>query len=277
MYEQTLSQAGLSEKEAAVYEALLSLGKAGMGKLVAKLPYKRANTYNLVADLMTKGLVVEGLERGRKVFSVENPNKLLELIGQQEERLAQAKGSLETILPTLKSTYALSLNKPGIRIFEGVEGIKQVIEDTIINNPQKKLNTFSDIAGYISYLKDWNTTSYAPKRKRLGIFERVIIPDNPVAIEFMKAYQGKDVTDIVFIDHKKFPFATEVNIYSNKVSFITHSEQSHIGVIIDNQEIFTTMSSIFELYWQMAKVQFKASQPVWLKDWGAAAPNSVTT
>jgi len=272
MYEKTLSQAGLSEKEAAVYEALLSTGKVGMGKLVAKLPFKRANTYNLVADLMAKGLVVEGLERGRKVFAVENPGKLLELIGQQEEQLAQAKGSLETILPTLKSAYALTLNKPGVRFYEGLEGIKQVLDDTLINNASKRIDTFSDVAGYAKYLREWNANSYAPRRKRLNIVERVIIPDNPGALKYMENYTGSDVTRVAFIDHKTWPFATEVNIYDGKVSFVTFSEQAHIGVIVDNRAIFDTLSSIFSFAWSMATAHLKDQQPAWLKDWGAATP-----
>lgn len=249
MYEDSLQKAGLSEKEAAVYEALLRLGKAGMGRLVRELPYKRANTYNIVADLAQKGLIAEMEEKGKKVFLAENPSRLEELLDQQREALTTARGSLHVVLPALKSAYALALGKPGVRMYEGLEGIKQVLDDTLINNPEKKIDVFSDLAGYVRYLKDWNAHSYAPKRKKLGIAERAIVPDTAEAKSFLKNYVASALTEIAFVDAQQFPFVTEVNIYSNKVSFVTFSEKTHIGVIIDNAEISQTFASIFALVW----------------------------
>lgn len=249
MYEDTLTKLGLDPKEATVYEVLLRLGKAGMGKLARELPFKRANTYNIVADLAEKGLLTEKEERGRKVFVAEDPGKLHDLLEAKQHELKHTHQTLEAVLPELKSLYSLALNKPGVRFYEGLEGIKRVLEDTLINNPEKKIDVFSDLAGYTRYLKDWNTRSYAPKRKRLGITERAIVPDTPEARSFLKGYAASALTEIIFVDAKEFPFTTEVGIYNNKVNFVTFSETTLIGVIIDNREIFRTFASIFALVW----------------------------
>lgn len=266
MYEKTLTQLGLGEKEALVYETLLRLGKAGMGRLIQELPFKRANTYNLVADLTAKGLLTETEERGKKVFIAENPGKLHDLLEARQHELKHAHQSLEAILPDLRSVYALALNKPGVRFYEGIEGIKLVLEDTLVNNPGKTIDAFSDVAGYARYLRDWNTRHYAPKRKRLGIRERVIIPDNKEALAYMEGYQASEVTDILFLDHRQYPFTTEVNIYNSKVSFVTFSEKTHIGVIIENDAIFQTLSSIFAFCWAMGKAHCVSAQPAWLRE-----------
>ncbi len=264
MYEDTLTKLGLDPKEATVYEVLLRLGKAGMGKLAQELPFKRANTYNIVADLAAKGLLTEKEEHGRKVFVAENPGTLHDLLKAQQHQMKHTHQSLEAILPELKSLYALALNKPGVKFYEGIEGIKQVLENTLVNNPEKKIDVFSDLAGYVRYLKDWNTRSYAPKRKRLGIVERALVPDTPQARAFLKGYEASAFTEIAFVDATLYPFATEVNIYSNKVSFVTFSEKTHMGVIIDNAEIFRTFASIFALVWagtQHARLAVIPSNP----------------
>ena len=115
-----------------------------------------------------------------------------------------------------------------------------MLNDTILNNQGKQLLTFSDVAGYANYLKQWNAEYYAPKRKELGIYEKVIIPDNKAALDYMRNYKANEVTDIIFIDHALFPFSTEINIYDNKVSFVTFSERGHVGVILENKEIAQT-------------------------------------
>ena len=61
----TLTQIGLTEKQAVVYDALLHLGKAAMGKLLPKIPYKRGNTYDILEELKEKGLVSETEDRGK--------------------------------------------------------------------------------------------------------------------------------------------------------------------------------------------------------------------
>ncbi|MFA6587934.1 MAG: helix-turn-helix domain-containing protein [Patescibacteria group bacterium] len=261
----TLTQIGLSEKEAVVYEALLSLGKVNMGKLLPKTPYKRGNTYDILKDLTHKGLVTETEERGKKVFMVEPPDRFKILLEEQEKLIQQQDRILKTSFNSIASAYRLAMNKPGVRFFEGLDGIKEVLEDTLIDNKEKKLLTFSDVAGYAKYLKDWNTNYYAPKRKKLQIFEKVIIPDNAQALDYMKGYQANELTEIIFIDHTLYPFATEINIYENKASFVTFSEKNHVGVIVENNEIYSMLASIFNFCWALGNKYCQDKQPDWLK------------
>jgi len=273
----TLAQIGLTEKEAAVYEALLSLGKANMGKLLPKVPYKRGNTYDILEDLKSKGLIAETEERGKKVFVVEPPDRLKILLEEQEKMIRQQDRILQTSFDNIASAYRLAMNKPGVRFFEGLDGIKKVLEDTLANNKEKKLLTFSDVAGYAKYLKDWNTNYYAPKRKKIQILEKVIIPDNAQALDYMKGYQANELTEIIFIDHTLYPFATEINIYENKVSFVTFSEKNHIGVIVENKEIFSMLTSIFNFCWALGGTYCQDKQPDWLKaQVGKTTPPSVS-
>ena len=85
MYEKQLFQIGLSEKETVVYGVLLNLGKSGIGQILKKTPYKRGDVYNIMYSLVQKGLISENKERGKKIFILENPDKLNELINNQEK------------------------------------------------------------------------------------------------------------------------------------------------------------------------------------------------
>jgi sugar-specific transcriptional regulator TrmB len=206
---------------------------------------------------------------GKKtVYNAAPPEKLEEFLADQEKELSRQKNTLTQIMGDLGSVYRLAHNKPGVRFFEGIEGIKEVLEDTLRNNTQKMILTFSDAAGYSTYLKDWNTNYYAPKRKKLGIFEKVIIPDSPKALEFLRNYKSNEVTEVLFVDHKNYPFKTEINIYENKISFVTFSEKTHIGVIINNDEIVHTLTSVFNLLWMCGQKYYKDTQPEWIKNFG---------
>lgn len=265
MYEQSLQQAGLTPDQALIYEVLLKNGPLKASKVHQKTPLKRGWVYKILEDLAKMGLVEKKEEPGKvAIFSPAHPLKLRDLAETKERQAKDAQVALAGILPDITSVYNLIIGKPGVRFFEGLEGVKKVLDDALINNTQKSILSLSDAAGYATYLKDWNTEYFAPKRKKLGIFEKVIIPNHPKAIEWLSGYQSKEVTEFLFIDHNLYPFKTEVSIYEKKVSFVTFSERAHIGVIIENGEIHETMKTFFNFMWNFAKQYNQDLQPGWV-------------
>jgi sugar-specific transcriptional regulator TrmB len=64
-YQDKLLQLGLSEKEAAVYLALLSLGKGTVTSITRKAGINRTTGYDILNALATKGIVsISGKEMG---------------------------------------------------------------------------------------------------------------------------------------------------------------------------------------------------------------------
>jgi len=266
MYEQTLFQAGLTSNQAVIYEILLKNGSLPAGKISLKSRFKRGLTYKILEELISLGLIEKKEEKGKiAIFKPSHPLKLQDLAEHNEEKAKNAKLALSGVISSLISDFNLVSGRPGVRFFEGLEGIKKVLDDTIYNNQEKKLFTFSDVAGYVSYLEDWNVRHYAPERKKLSIYEKVIIPDNTKALDYMKSYTANEFTDIIFIDHNIFPFSTEINIYDQKVSLVTFSDKTHIGVIIENQAIADTLKSVFNFCWNFGKKLLKDDQPEWMK------------
>lgn len=266
MNEKILLGLGLTKVQSEILDCLLQNGpkKASDVAKITKRP--RGVAYKGLEELIDLGLAIkkEG-KLGVTMFAAEHPSNLAGVLERREKELEKVKKSFAASLPDLVSAFNLISNKPGVRFYEGEEGVKKVLEDTLISNPDKKLYTFSDVASYATYLSDWNTNYYAPKRKKLGVYEKVIIPDNTRALNYMRGYKSNDVTDTLFIDHKAYPFATEINIYNNKVSFVTFSPDFMVGIIMENKEIYKTLLSIFNFIWDFGKKNLIDSQPDWLK------------
>ena len=111
--------------------------------------------------------------------------------------------------------------------------------------------------------KNLNTKYYAKKRKDLGINLKALVPDNEKALEFLKGYVATELTDILFIDHTKFPFSTEINIYNGRVSFVSFAKEKSTGILIENEAYYQTMKSIFEFAWKTGHVYNDLKQPDW--------------
>lgn len=267
MDQKMLLKLGLTKVQSELLLALLENGSQKASNLAKITKRPRGVAYKGLEELIDLSLVNKQIAKnGLTLFKAEHPSRLEKILASKEKDLSKTKEEFLNSLPDFISAYNLISNKPGVKFYEGEEGIKKVLEDTLLNNPDKKLYTFSDVASYATYLSDWNTNYYAPKRKKLAVYEQVIIPNNKKALSYMKGYQSNDVTDILFIDYKDYPFATEINIYNNRVSFVTFAPDFMVGVIMENESIYQTFLSIFNFCWNFGKKHLSDSQPDWLKE-----------
>lgn len=264
MYTQIINKLGLSRVQSEILNSLLSTGPDKASNIAKKIKRPRGVAYKGLEELINLKLVLRS-ENQKKVsiYSAEHPSYLESVIEQKEKRVKKERQEFINSLPDLISAYNLVSNKPGVRFYEGEEGVKKVLSDTLFSNPEKKLCTFSDVASYATYLSEWNTEYYAVQRKKMGVYEKVIIPNNSKALEYMKNYKSNDITEILFVDHKTYPFATEINIYNNKVSFVSFSPDFMVGVMIENKEISQTLLSIFNFVWNFGEQYLQKDQPKW--------------
>ena len=107
---QTLVQAGLTEHQAAIYEALIQRGPQKATRLAFLAGGPRTLSYKVLDELAAEGLVTKKDERGRvSLFAPAHPLKLRDLA---ERRLDEAKGAraaLESALVALTRDFDANL------------------------------------------------------------------------------------------------------------------------------------------------------------------------
>lgn len=245
MHKELLIELGLSQNEAIIYEYLLANGESLAGNIIKKTPLKRGVVYNALTDLVKKGLIKQSKKGKILSFSPNHPDKLREYIENREREVKKAEISLESQMPMLLSSFNLVSSQPGVRIYEGKDGLAKTLNDSL--SSRTEILTYADIEGMEKYMGRAND-KYLARRKELKIYKRGILADTPYSREYMKNYD-EEVTKIKFIDGKKYPMYLEMEIYDNKVSFMTFSDKKLIGAIIENEEIYKTQKSIFEIIW----------------------------
>lgn len=249
MYTELLIQAGLSQKEAAVYEQLLELGPSSVGRLIKSLPYKRGDLYNILYSLRDKGLLSEELKKGIMTFTLESPEKLQVLLASQKEKITTQEKALSDTFPQLKSLYNLSMNKPGVRFYEGKEGVWKTLEDSLSTTGE--IYTYGDHDALNQYIPDLNKR-YFRERAKKNIRQKMILLDSPNARSFLATHL-REITETKLIPVPRDGLvATMMKVYDGRVSYFTFSESSLIGVIIEDKEIFRFHKLLFEYLWSIS-------------------------
>jgi sugar-specific transcriptional regulator TrmB len=124
MYEELLRELGLSPNEAKVYEALLETGEASVQTISLKSKVHRRNVYDSLAKLSEKGLANEVFVKGEKRFKAMNPQRLLELLKEREEKVNK-------VLPEMKSRYELVEEQEEAYFYRGIEGFKNYLQSIL--------------------------------------------------------------------------------------------------------------------------------------------------
>jgi len=245
-----LETIGLTQKEADLYELLLRLGEKPANEIIRESKLKRATVYKVLYSLEKKGLISQKDIKKKIHFRPEPPTALFSLAEKQYQSLERAKNDLNSYLPNLTSQYVLSVERPIIRIFEGIEGIKKAHLEIL---SEKK-----EISAYVRINKeiDKQLLNFWPKyyaiRKKNNIFAQVICAATKEAKEYQKN-DKKQLRETRLVPLEKFPINIEKDIVGNKVAFFSMTEDKKLIVtLIENKAIADTERAIFELAWKEA-------------------------
>lgn len=238
-----LTELGFSEEESQIYLALLELGGAAASNVARKTGIPRVNCYYLLGELKKRGLVSEVVRNKIKFYSCLSPAMLV----KKEEIVLEKLNALIPELLSLQNTLAI---KPKIRYFEGLNGVEQIYEDTLLNK--------EEIVGYsnlelVMQTMDPFIKRYAQKKILKKIKSRLIAPGKETAKKFLELYYHGDLyrenIEILFVSPDSFVFENDIYIYGNKLAIISLQKDELFGLIVESGSVARTQKSLFNLAW----------------------------
>lgn len=243
--EQYLQSLGLSDKEAKLYLAGLQLGPASIQQLAQDSGVKRSTIYELITSLIDQGLFIISQKGKRKVYTAQEPDNLLLYLKQKEK-------IIEKIMPDLEALKNSSATKPAIRVYEGLDGLKQIYED-MIKKPSDILAMAAPKEKISTMLLDYLINEWEPRRISSGIKMRRINVNNTDDDD--KSYQLSDrvseLETIRYLPVERYPFSVGIYVYRQKVAFVAYDNQEMVGIVVRSAAIRSTISMVFELLWEM--------------------------
>ena len=244
-YQQSLTQAGLEKNQALVYETLVKNGPLPASSVAHQAGLGRPLTYNILNELAALGLV-EKLDEPRKVarFVAAHPLKLKEVIEKRLEAAQGARTALDGILGKLTSDFNLQSGKPGVRFFEGRDGIRECINDALTSKTE--IYSYVDIAAIEKQIPDISR-DFAKQRQKLGLKKKNVGIDTPENRQEVEGYYP-EVTEERLVPWPSKKFGTVMQIYDGRVSYFT-LEEPMVGIIIADPHIYEMHRSLFEFTW----------------------------
>lgn len=244
-YVEQLRLAGLTNDQAVIYEALLRKGSLSAREIAKETTVPRTLGYAVLEQLLAIGLVKKDGSKKIIHFLPSHPAILQERIDAQQKQAERASTTLKASLPELSSLYNLTSGKPGIQFFEGMQGIKQVLDDSLTSKTE--IYSYVDIAAVEKYIPDISR-DFAKARRHRDIKKKNIGIDTPENRAEIEGYYT-DVTEERLLPSLSNSFGTVMQIYDGRISYFTLGQENPIGVIITDKNIYEMHKTLFELNW----------------------------
>ena len=246
----------MTNSEAKIYIALVSLGPQPANVIARKAGIKRPTVYSILKGLQKKSLVSFCIKNGMKYFAVGDMNKLLEYVERKKTLIDHHRDFVIDILPKMEQMKSHFFAPPKVHYFEGIEGIK-----TVLNYSLKSKGPIFSITAVEKWLNS-DLMNFVDQYENVRLFEKKIPSrslerDTQVARKFLKGYYDEasnKLMEVRFIKGRNQLFDNIVNIYDDKVAIMSPDRGFEFAVLIESKEFASTQRSIFELAWKGALV-----------------------
>ncbi len=235
---EALKNLGLNEKQTIVYLSLLQLGNTTAYKIAQKSGLKRPTVYVVMEELRQKGLVLKIPYPKKQIYGAKSPE---ELIIESESKISAIRNMLPELMALMRND-----DKPSVMYFEGLDGIKEILNfglNKLENSELVGFNAHADGTDerMVSIFDEYNNIL---KRKNVKI--RGIVPEHLS----LKQYREEDEIfnrKMKTVAFDKYSSNVSIDIGSDFVKILMFSTLQ--GVIIEDKNLAMAMKQIFEMQW----------------------------
>jgi sugar-specific transcriptional regulator TrmB len=234
-----LTDIGLSNNQARVYLAALSLGASTPVEIARAADVKRTTVYPVLESLIHMGLVDSVVKGTKNRYLAADPSKLDALIEQRHARLKDS-------LVELSALKSLESGGNEIKHYEGLDSIKSVYNGL--------LDDVRPGDDYMIISSPDNWYKLAPKyfdefilrRAQLDINIRCLLLDTPKGRDYLVNRERFNLK-VKFLPNDK-NFLVNIVIIPRKV--VIHQVVPPIwSMVIENRYIVQSQQKMFELIW----------------------------
>lgn len=239
-----LCSLGLLESEIKTYMAALKNGASTVLDISKKTKLSRQATYVAIDGLVQRGLMSSSLQGKKRFYAAEHPDKLLAYAKRKKLELEDRVADLERMVPQLE--LRMGGDKPVVRVYEGKEGIKAIIED-IGTTDFEKFWEITDVDAMYQVI-----TADDLKGLRGRLKQQVSSAEGLYSGSLLEKTHSNSKRYI--LPNHESGFNSHIAIHGDKIQMVTF-EGKMFSVIVESASLSAALKILFEYALKQAEAQ----------------------
>ncbi len=237
MIQEFLRDVGLSKNEAKIYQMLLESGPSPVGEISARTKIHRRNIYDSMERLKEKGFVSWTIKNNRKYFEAVNPQRVLDIFEDRKEKIS-------AIIPRLVNRQ--KSDSQIVKVYTGREGRKIIFDDKLKEKSEQLVLGAREPSKGTFIQKD----IYHKMRIARKIPLKMLFPLNEM--EAAKKFSKLKYVSVRILPKPLRDSPIAINIYGNKVAFLTKSEEQPLSILIEDKNLADDFRNYFFALWKIS-------------------------
>lgn len=241
-----LHEAGFTEGESAMYLALLRVGESKVGPLIKVSGISRSKVYDILERLIIKKVASKIEKNNILYYQALSPHTIVNFIKEKERKLKTEEEKLREIIPQLNSL--LPKQDMNIKVYEGIEGFKTMIERTINELTKNDIYRAWGISKTTEAMRRYALKIYQIQKEKKFKARSIFDKEGVYKIE-----ERKNKLHEIRILPKEFHTPTLFTLYKDTVGIHTGNEETIVSIVIKNKDIAESFAVTFEAMWKISK------------------------
>jgi sugar-specific transcriptional regulator TrmB len=239
--EQLLISVGLLPSEVKVYLTTLKSGSETVQNIARAAGVSRTAAYDAIELLKNRGLMTSTLSGKKRLFSSEEPGRIVSYIKEEQASLAIKLEDVTKSLDVLR--MMMGGQKPVVRTFEGKEAVFAYF-DVLSRNKAKKFDEITNVDEVYQSIYEKTLLAarkaYKVKNQKGRTLHTGAVRNRISSVEYREL--SKDWGDF----HGNFA------VFQNVVVIVTFSD-SVTTVVIESEAFAKSMKTVFNAVWAISK------------------------
>lgn len=238
-----LREIGMTDNEIRIFLELLKMKEALASDLSERARVNRTLTYQILNKLMKRGLISYVIKNNTKYFKAAHPSKLLDFLKEKEM-------NIQKIIPKLLKLVKPKEKKYSAELYEGIEGLKTILNDVVRSKPKEFLDFTSGMTTVL--LPSYYMDNWEKKRVKAKISARFLFNNTEIGRKRGRQLAKLKISQVKYLP-KGLMSPSHIYIYGNKVAITLWVKDFSFGILIKSQEIARRFTEFFNWFWKIAK------------------------
>ncbi len=237
----TLTNIGLTNRQARVYLACLESGPSSIQELSKKLQFARSSCEATLEQLHKKGFISVYKHKTVRRYSPEDPRNLARVEAEKSRLFQDA-------LPQLLGSYLKNKTIPTVRMYAGKDGMNIVLEEIL--SEADALYGFGSVDDLYNTLGD-TFPEFTKRRIQKKIPVKIILKDTPRARQRQKIGQ-QELREVRLI-RDVGNFTNLLFMWKSKIALFSFGNESMV-VLLESRDLSIGQRAMFDFIWNTLPV-----------------------